>query len=307
VQTGTADAPRGVQRFLGTVGTVGAAAIRLWLRLVGRTVEKSEVPWLLGPIGPDDIEIGARPYELVAEREGLTIDRSGQGGGLVPDFDVLVGSSFDATKADGAVRHFYEHTSRYDLDGWSESPFPGRLFLWLIVHTVSRAMNQLNFPVFGLDLSRGMTSEVLPLRDASGRAVHTGWYRRVKGSGRVIYTGFYTTVKPPGHDARCVKVVFPLPSGNATVILKPGFDQQGRFTLASAGSAFGDAGFYRVLELDERRLKVKQLRSLQERFTVYRDDAGELRCDHLVRFLGLTMLRLHYRMRERSTSDVRSG
>src|SRR5262249_22166544 len=159
-------------------------------------------------------------------------------------------------RADPAVRHFYERTCRYDLDGWSESPFPGRLFLWLIVYTVSRAMNQLNFPVFGLDLSRGLTSEVLPLRDASGRAVHTGWDRRVKGSGRVISSGFYTTVQPPGHDGPCVKVVFPLPRGNATVILKPGFDRQGRFTLSSVGSSFGDGGFYRLLELDRRRLKV---------------------------------------------------
>ncbi|MBK6463322.1 MAG: hypothetical protein IPF92_20290 [Myxococcales bacterium] len=108
-------------------------------------------------------------------------------------------------------------TSRYDLDVWSESPFPGRLFLWLIVSTVSRTMNQLNFPVFGLDMSRGMTSEVWPLRDAEGQIVHTGWYRRVKDSGRVVYTGFYTTVEIPGRRGRCVKVVFPLPRGNLEV------------------------------------------------------------------------------------------
>lgn len=45
------------------------------------------------------------------------------------------------------------------------------------------------------------------LRDAAGKVVHTGWYRRVKESGVVIYTGFYTTVQPPGHGSRCVKVV----------------------------------------------------------------------------------------------------
>ena len=295
--TDTRDTParaRGVQHAL---GVVGAALIRLYLRLVGRTVEEADVPWLVGPIGPASIEIGARPYEMVAEREGLTIDRSGGLAGLVPDFDALGGASFEASKTDREVRRFYEETSRYDLDVWSESPFPGRLFLWLIVYTVSRALNQLNFPVFGLDLSHGMTSEVLPLRDASGQTKHTGWYRRVKDSGRVIYTGFYTTVKPPRHDGPCVKVVFPLPSGNATVILKPGHDAEGRFTLTSAGAAFGDAGFYRVLSLGGGRLKVRYLATLREHFTVFRDDDGELRCDHTVRFLGMTMLRLHYRMR----------
>jgi hypothetical protein len=284
-----------VQRAL---GRLGAAMIRLWLRLVGRTVERSAVPWLDGPIGPDG-EIGDRPYELVAAREGLTIDRSGGVAGLVPDFDVLDGRDCATSEIDSEVRRFYEETSTYDLDVWCESRFPGRLFLWLIVYTVSRYMNQLNFPVFGLELSRGMSSDVLPLRDATGRAVHTGWYRRTIDGGRVIYTGFYSTVTPPGHPSPCVKVVFPLPRGNATVVLRPGVDAEGRFTLTSSGRRFGEAGFYRVLELDERRLKVKRLASLREHFTVYRDDRGELRCDHLVRFLGMTMLKLHYRMRPR--------
>jgi hypothetical protein len=287
--------------FQHLLGRIGAAFIRLGLRLFGRTIEKSEVPWLLGPIGPEG-EIGERPYEIVAEREGLTIDRSRDDAGLVSDFEVLRSDAFDPDATDREVRRFYEETGRYDLDVWNESPFPGRLFLWLIVYTVSRTMNQLNFPVFGLDLSRGMTSEVIPLRDREGRALHTGWYRRVKASGLVVYTGFYTTVTPPTGNA-CVKVVFPLPRGNATVILRPGIDANGRFTLTSAGKSFGDAGFYRVLEIDDRRLKVLQLRSLKEYFEVYRDEDGELRCDHLVTFLGLTMLRLHYRMRPRAQAS----
>lgn len=280
------------------LGRFGAWLIRFWLKTFGKTVQKESVPWLLGPIGPEG-EIGDRPYELVAERENLAIDTSTPDAGLVPDFDVLTGPDFDAQRADRTVRRFYEKTGLFDLDVWSESPFPGRLFLWLIVYTVSRTMNQLNFPVFGLDLSRGMTSEVIPLRDMHARIVHTGWYRRVRESGVVVYTGFYTTVTPPGHSSACVKVVFPLPRGAAVVVLKPGLDDKGRFTLTSAGSTFGGAGFYRILERDDRTLKVMHLRSLKEFFTVYRDDRGELRCDHLVQFLGMTMLRLHYRMRER--------
>ena len=125
----------------------------------------------------------------------------------------------------------------------------------------------------------------------NARIVHTGWYRRVRESGIVVYTGFYTTVTPPGHGSACVKVVFPLPRGAAVVLLKPGLDDKGRFTLTSAGSTFGGAGFYRLLEIDDQTLKVMHLRSLKEYFTVYRDDRGELRCDHLVQFLGMTMLK----------------
>ncbi len=289
-------APSTVQRGL---GELGAALIRVWLRTFGQTVRKRDAGWLLGPIGPPG-EIGDRPYEMVAEREGLTIERTATDAGLIPDFDRLDGPEFDASRTDPEVRRFYEKTCGYELDVWNEAPFPGRLLLWLIVYTVSRTMNQLNFPVFGLDLSRGMTSEVMPLRDASGTVAHTGWYRRVRESGLVIYTGFYTTVQPPGHPSPCVKVVFPLPRGNATVILKPGFDEDRRFVLESSGSAFGDPGFYRLLEIDDEHLKVKQLRSLRERFTVFTDADGTLRCDHVVRFLGMTILRLHYRMRPRS-------
>ncbi len=296
--------PSFLQRVL---GAFGAALIRLVLRIFGRTVQKTDVPWLVGPIGPAGTEIADRPYELVAEREGLVIDRDARDAGLVPDFDVLKGPAFAVERTDRAVRDFYQRTSEYDLDVWNESPFPGRLFLWLIVYTVSRAMNQLNFPVFGLDLSRGMTSEVLPLHDSTGRTVHTGWYRRVRESGLVIYTGFYTTVTPPGNASPCVKVVFPLPRGNATVVLKPGFDVKGRFTLVSSGARFGDAGFYRVLELDDARLKVLHLRSLCEHFTVFTDDDGALRCDHTVHFLGMTMLRLHYRMRAKGVTSPSPG
>jgi hypothetical protein len=280
------------------LGAIGIAVIRLYLRTFGRTVRKIDVPWLLGPIGSDG-EIGERPYHMVAQQEGLTIDRDTADAGLVPDFDVLAGPGFDVTKTDPDVRRFYEHTSRYELDVWSETRFPGRLFLWLIVSTVSRSMNQLNFPVFGLETSRGMTSDVLPLRDASGRTVHTGWQRRLLGSGRIIYSGFYTTVQPPGWPSRCVKVVFPVPRGSATVVLRPEFGAGGRFRLVSTGKRFGDPGFYRVLDLDPEHLKVRHLKTLREQFEVYRDEQGVLRCDHQVRFLGITMLRLHYRIRSR--------
>lgn len=295
IQVPTAPRPGAIQHLF---GRFGAWLIRFWLDKFGRTMPKQAVPWLLGPIGPDG-EIGDRPYELVAQRENLAIDTNTPDAGLVPNFDALTGPEFDAQRADRSVRRFYEKTGLYDLDVWSESPFPGRLFLWLIVYTVSRTMNQLNFPVFGLDLSRGMTSEVIPLRDMNANIVHTGWYRRVRETGVVVYTGFYTTITPPGHTSACVKVVFPLPRGAAVVVLKPGLDDKGRFTLTSAGSTFGGAGFYRLLEIDAQTLKVMHLQSLKEYFAVYRDDRGELRCDHLVQFLGMTMLKLHYRMRER--------
>jgi hypothetical protein len=298
------------QQRLGVVqawlGALGAAIIRLWLRVFGRTVDLAEAPWLAGPVGPGDGMIGDRPYEIVAEREGLTIDRAPEKAGLLPDFDVLAGPTFDVAAVDAEVRRFYEETSLYHLEVWSHAPFPARLFLWLLVSTGSRSMNQLNFPVTGMELARGMSSDVIPMRDAAGRTVYTGWLRRSVGAGRIVYTGFYTSEKPPGHPSRCVKVVFPLPRGNATVVLKPVLEN-GRFRLLSEGERFGDPGFYRVLRRDDGKLRVRYLRTLRERFAVYRDEAGVLRCDHEVLFLGMTMLRLHYKMTRAGHDGAASG
>jgi hypothetical protein len=282
-----------------TIGAIGEVLIRLFIRIFGRSVVKSDAPWLQGPIGPAG-KIGEAAYEHVAEREGLRIERADDAG-LIPDFSVLESPDFDPTKVIPEVRHFYEHTSLYRMEVWSDAAILTRVFLWLLVTTVSRRMDQLNFPVSPLDVSRGMTSEVLPVRRlATGEIVYTGWLRKFAGTGRVIYAGFYTTERPPSCSGRCVKVVFPLPRGSATVLLRPGVDPDGSFRLISSGTRFGGPGFYRMLETDEARWKVRYLRTLREFFHVYLDEERTLRTDHLVKFLGLTVLRLHYKLTQAS-------
>ncbi|HTJ85073.1 MAG TPA: hypothetical protein VL400_25330 [Polyangiaceae bacterium] len=87
-----------------------------------------------------------------------------------------------------------------------------------------------------------------------------------------------------------------MPNGNATVILRPFVDASGAFELRSWGDGFGDAGFHRVLGAGEGKLRVWQIRTLKEHFRVYVDEGGTLRCDHRVRFLGMPVLDLHYRI-----------
>jgi len=256
-------------------------------------------------MGPEG-EIGDRPYHIIAEQERLTIEED-PNGALVQDFQQLKSPAFDPANCDPNVRHFYEHTAQYELDVWSETRFPGRLFLWIIVSTISRYMNQLNFPVFGLEMSQGMSSQILTLKNQAGETVHTGWFRQVKESARVIYTGFYSDAQPPLYSGDCVKVVFPLPLGNATVLLKPQLDEQQQFHLISSGKRFGDPGFYRIVALDEKRVKVIYLKALKEYFTVYTDAEGVLRCNHTVRFWGMLMLRLHYRMRKKEPKEQASS
>jgi len=104
-----------------------------------------------------------------------------------------------------------------------------------------------------------------------------------------------------------VKVVFPMPNGNATVVLRPSLGEGRSLELSSAGSSFRDAGFFRLLELPGDRLRVWRIRSLKEHFRVYVDETGTLRCDHRIRFLGLPVLLLHYRIEETRQDEKRPG
>ena len=133
---------------------------------------------------------------------------------------------------------------------------------------------------------------------AAGR--WTGWFRRLVEDGRVLYTGFYTSQVIPSHTGACVKVVFPMPNGNATVILRPEVGEGGALILDSDGAGFGNVGFYRMQRFGRGdALTVWKIRSLKERFRVYLDSERVLRCDHAIRFLGLPVLHLHYRIQRK--------
>jgi hypothetical protein len=147
--------------------------------------------------------------------------------------------------------------------------------------------------MYPLETAQGMTSNVEQLVDESGRVVFTSWLRRNQGSGLVIYSGLYAIASPPGHGP-CVKTVFPVPRGNATVLLRPEAGADGSLRLISSGRRFGDPGFYRTTATGGGRIRVWYVRGLTELFHVYPDADGSVRTDHNVRWWGLPVLRLHY-------------
>ena len=104
----------------------------------------------------------------------------------------------------------------------------------------------------------------------------------------------------PEYGSPCVKVSFPLPLGSSVVFLRPQAEADGSFKLISAERKFGDPGFYRLVRAGGRRRKnqwhVRYIGTLREFFHVYVDEENTLRTDHLVRFLGFTILQLHYKM-----------
>jgi len=273
-----------------------------WVQLTGRKVFFVDYPWLDGPAGKP-AGIGATFFDGYAAEHGLRVLR-GQPTGLVPDFETLRSGAFDPGSISPAVIDFYARTSAYDLDAWSQWCGAFRPFGWALAVLFSRRLQQLNVPLSNLDTSRGMTSEVLPIVEAAtNRSVWTAWVRQLVGTGDVIYAGAYSTCTVPDSATPCVRVVFPLPNGNATVLMRPIAHPDGSLTLVSAGSAFGSPGFYFTVHASEGAVWVRYVRALRESIHVYSLD-GTIRADHVLSLWGLTFLRLHYRLRQRTAESA---
>lgn len=187
-----------------------------WVRLTGRRLDIDESHWLSGPVG-DVSGIGKEFFGALAARDGMLVETATDAEplGLLADFGQLSADDFDPATVHASVAEFYTRTSDYDLDAWAQWSGVFRIFGWLLARLFSRRLQQLNVPLAGLDTSRGVTSEVIRLRDARTGAVrYTAWVRQLLGSGDVLYAGSYSLVTVPGRRGPCVKVVFPLPRGN---------------------------------------------------------------------------------------------
>jgi hypothetical protein len=268
-----------------------------WVQVTGREVDLTHEGWLDGPVGEPQ-GIGRDYFQKFAEKHAMQI-KKGCGAGLLPDFSTLKSSCFDpATIADEVV-DFYQRTHAYSLDAWSEWCGIIRPFGFLLAMIFSRRLQQLNVPLSSLDTSRGITSEVLQLVEpSSGRVRFTAWLRELLGTGNVLYAGAYSTCRIPRYEGLCVKVVFPLPNGNAMVIMRPVAHPDRSFSVLSHGEGFGDAGFYFTVH-SKRGVRARYLKSLREGIRVYRAEENTVRADHTLSLWGITFLRLHYRMQGR--------
>jgi hypothetical protein len=287
--------PTGVRAAVYSVfGLMLQVTIEWLVRLTGRRIRKSEAPWLDCALGEPGV-IGAGVYQRIAEEEKLEVSQPPDAG-LIPSFESLRGPSFDPDRVDQRIRHFYEQTALYKLEVWSEVYFAGKFVLWLLVEFISRRMDQLNFPISSLEVAKGMTSEIVQLREpGSGRLAYTGWLRRFRATGKVIYAGLYSVSRMPGEANPCVKVTFPC-YGSSNVYLRPCVYADGTFGLVSTGAAFGRSGFYRIVESGAEHWRVRNFTTLHEIFHVYADEDGILRTDHEITYVGLTILKLHYKM-----------
>lgn len=81
------------------------------------------------------------------------------------------------------------------------------------------------------------------------------------------------------------------------VFLRPGIVGRGHLRLLSPPGRFGSDGAYLVVVDGDRRATARRV-PLHERFEVFVDDVGMVRCDHALDFRTSRVLRLHYRMEQ---------
>ena len=271
-----------------------------WVRFTGRDVSLAECPWLDGPVGGTR-QIGKQFFDDYANQNNLEPIRSGIRG-LIPDFRALEANNPGMSAVADPVRQFYEQTSEFHLDAWSQWYSPLRPFGKALSILFSRRLQQLNVPLSSLDCARGMTSSVVQLRHPhSGKVVQTAWVRELRATQNVIYAGSYSICKVPGHPGACVKVVFPLPNGSAIVIMKAESEPEGSLVLKSRGKRFGDPGFYFVVHQGNGRIWTRYVASMKEEIRVYPAETGIVRTDHTLWIWGIEFLRLHYRMFKQTT------
>lgn len=267
-----------------------------WVKLTGQKIDPEEYKWLIGPVGATDIIKDKFIHEL-ALKEDLEIRKNEINTGLLDSIEDIGISDEEKARLTKSVADFYENTSNYNFEMWSEwkgffKPFGG-----ILSKLFSKRLQQLNLPLSSLDVAKGLKSEIIKLKSKEDfKAKWTIWYRKLKSSGDVIYSGIYTTCNNPQYKNPLLKVIFPLPNGNASVIMRKEVLADGSLLLSSDGKKFGDNGFYFTLTDHNGRYWAKFVGAMHEWIKVYEDEEKVLRADHVLNFYGFNFLKLHYKM-----------
>lgn len=218
-----------------------------WVILRGRKIKPEDFPWLMGPFGNLDA-IGEDLIYQFAKKENLTVEKDSKAKGIIPSMQKLNLSEAEFSNLSKKVIGFYENTSNHNLDlsvHWN----PLFKFFGILINKLfSKRIDQLNIPTKNISDPKSLKSEIINLVDpATNEIKYIFWFRFIESSGQVIYSGVYGISNLPSGKT-CVKAVFPLPNGNATVFMIPTVGENGELILDSSGKKFGDAGFYFLLK-----------------------------------------------------------
>lgn len=271
-----------------------------WVKTTGRKISPESDRWLIGPIGDEDI-IGDKFIRNLVKNENLNYSSNTPNAGLLENISDLDFTQNELDRLNEQVVDFYVNTSNYDFEVWSEWKSFFKPFGKALSIIFSKRLQQLNLPLNSLDSSKGIKSDIIKLSN-EGLIKWTIWYRKLKSSNDVIYAGIYTTAFVPKYNKSLLKVVFPLPNGNASVVMTKKVLLDGSLLLSSDGKVFGDNGFYFTLTDHKGNHWAKFVKSMHEWIKVYVDNENVLRADHILKFYGIPFLNLHYKMTKRYIS-----
>lgn len=267
-----------------------------WVIICGRKINPSENTWLFGTFGEVN-GIGEKFIHQLAEKEDLTIIRKSNSKGLLDSISSLNLSENEIKKLPKNVIDFYEKTSEYKLQlnvKWNPI---FKIFGYVVNRLFSQRINQLNIPTNNIQSSENLTSEIIELVAKNTNEVkYTIWLRKFQSTGKVIYSGIYTTCLLPS-GITCVKAIFPLPKGNATVILKPSVGEKNELILDSSGNKFGDAGFYFLLNDSKGNCWSKYIKSFTDKLIVS-DENEKLKAKQTLKLWRLKVARFEYEMKK---------
>lgn len=263
-----------------------------WVILFGHRIDRINHQWLLGPFGGTK-GIGLKFIMQLAEKENLVVDDQTEARGLIQSIDQLNLTENELAALSQSVIDFYENTSNYDLRlkvKWN--PF-FKVFGILLRIIFSKRIEQLNVPIENIADSKGLKSEIIHLLDKKTNELkRTIWLRSFKTTGQVVYSGVYEACNLPSGQA-CIKAIFPLPNGSATVILTPRVGENGDLILESSGRQIGDSGFYFLLEDSKGELWAKFIKSFKDKLVVASEN-GKITAIQTLTLWNLRVLRFEY-------------
>lgn len=267
---------------------------QVWVKIFGRKITPEKDSWLTGPIGHEDI-IGDRFIELLKEKENAEVTRNETGSGILNNIENFHLSADDKQKLHPQIKDFYLHTTDYHFEIRSKWMGIFKPFGWLLTLFFSKRLQQLNLPTNSSAIEKGVNSEIIQIKK-EGKTIWTIWLRKLRKTNDVVFSGIYTTIKNPLLQHHSIKVIFPLPNGNASVFMSIQVKDDRSLLLSSDGKRFGENGFYFYLQDRKGRHWAKFVKVLHEWLHVYVDEQETLRADHSFRFYGINFLNLHYKM-----------
>jgi len=271
-----------------------------WVILFGRQIDRKEHEWLLGPFGNTN-GIGVKFIDQLAEKEQLTIDKKQKDKGLIRSINDLNLSGSDLEKLSDDVIDFYENTANYSFDLKVKWNPIFKFFGILLKILFSNRIEQLNVPIENIKDSKALKSEIIHLRDTkTGEVKRTIWLRTFI-TGEVVYSGVYETCKIPSAQT-CIKAIFPLPNGSATVILIPSVGKNGELILESSGKRFGDSGFYFLLNDSRGNIWAKYIKSFEDKLVATSLD-GRIAAVQTMTLWNLKVLKFEYNIEKLHTIE----